>query len=125
VLLIVAALDYSRLLDLHALAVRLGLDVLVEVHDEAELDLALATPAPLIGINNRDLRTFETSLDTTIRLSKRVPFDRIVVSESGIRSRRMWRASAPPACTRSWWAKRHARQDPATALWHLFFSATE
>jgi indole-3-glycerol phosphate synthase len=86
VLLIVAALNYSKLLDLHALAHKLGLDVLVEVHDEVELDTALSTPAVLIGINNRNLRTFETNLDTTTRLAKRVTFDRVVVSESGIES---------------------------------------
>ena len=126
VLLIVAALNYSRLMDLQGLAARLGLDVLVEVHDEAELELALATPAPMIGINNRDLRSFETSLDTTIRLSKRVPFDRIVVSESGIET--------PADVARIRAAGVHAflvgetlmrAADPATALWHLFFSAKD
>jgi len=84
VLLIVAALNYSRLIDLQGLAARLGLDVLVEVHDEAELELALATPAPMIGINNRDLRTFETRLEVTLDLLPHLPAGAEVVTESGI-----------------------------------------
>ena len=87
VLLIVAALDDDRLRELAELAGELGLDTLVEVHDEAELDRALRIPAPLIGINNRDLRTFETTLATTRRLAPRVPEDRRTVTESGIASR--------------------------------------
>ena len=87
VLLIVAALDDDRLRELAELAGEVGLDTLVEVHDEAELDRALRIPAPLIGINNRDLRTFETTLATTRRLAPRVPEDRRTVTESGIASR--------------------------------------
>ncbi|MEW6330251.1 MAG: indole-3-glycerol phosphate synthase TrpC [Pseudomonadota bacterium] len=84
VLLIVAALDDARLRELAALAAELGMDVLVEVHDAQELGRALALPAPLIGINNRDLRTFRTSLTTTLDLLEKIPRDRIVVTESGI-----------------------------------------
>ena len=84
ILLIVAALGDSQLRELSALAQKLGMDVLVEVHDAQELDRALALDTPLIGINNRDLHTFETRLDTTINLLTRIPKDRIVVTESGI-----------------------------------------
>ncbi len=84
VLLIVAALDDAQLVEFSALARELGMDVLVEAHDAAELERALKTSAPLIGINNRDLRTFATSLDTTLGLRSRVPEDRLLVTESGI-----------------------------------------
>ena len=84
ILLIVAALEDAVLKQLAQLAAELSLDVLVEVHDASELDRALATDATLIGINNRNLRTFETRLDTTLNLLSRVPKDRIVVTESGI-----------------------------------------
>jgi indole-3-glycerol phosphate synthase len=84
ILLIVAALDRAVLLDLEAQAQGLGLAVLVEVHDAKELDLALELQTPLVGINNRNLRTFETRLDTTLGLLERVPADRLVVTESGI-----------------------------------------
>ncbi len=86
ILLIVAALGDAALLELALLAAELDLDVLVEVHDEEELERALAIPAPLIGVNNRDLRTFETSIETTIRLAAQVPYDRVLVTESGIRT---------------------------------------
>ncbi len=84
ILLIVAALAPPRMRELEALAVSLGMAVLAEVHDRAELDLALELATPLIGINNRDLRSFETSLDTTLGLLPHVPSPRIVVTESGI-----------------------------------------
>jgi indole-3-glycerol phosphate synthase len=84
ILLIVAALDDARLRELARLAGDLGMDVLVEVHDAAELDRALATGATLVGINNRNLRTFETRLETTLDLRARVPADRLLVTESGI-----------------------------------------
>lgn len=86
ILLIAAALPTAALRELEHLALSLGLAVLVEVHDAVELQAALelATPTPLIGVNNRDLRTFETRLDTTLELAARVTGDRIVVTESGI-----------------------------------------
>jgi len=87
VLLIVAALQDAPLVMLAELAMTLGMDVLVEVHDLDELERALPVPAPLLGINNRSLRTFEVSLDTTLELRAAVPADRVLVTESGIHSR--------------------------------------
>jgi indole-3-glycerol phosphate synthase len=84
VLLIVAALADPQLYELTVLAQDLGMDVLMEVHDHDELLRALNTPAKLIGINNRNLKTFVTSLDTSVDIAKEVPNDRIVISESGI-----------------------------------------
>ena len=84
ILLIVAALEDARMRELAARAAELGMDVLVEVHDERELGRALALDTPLIGINNRDLRTFSTSLQTTTALLGKIPRDRVVVTESGI-----------------------------------------
>ncbi len=87
ILLIVAALDDADLLEMALIAAELDLDVLIEVHDEAELERALEIPAPLIGVNNRNLRTFEVSLETTLRLRDQVPPDRLLVAESGIHAR--------------------------------------
>jgi indole-3-glycerol phosphate synthase len=84
ILLIVAALDLPRMLDLEAAAQALGMGVLVEVHERSELELALRLATPLIGINNRDLRSFETRLETTLSLAPLIPAPRIPVTESGI-----------------------------------------
>jgi indole-3-glycerol phosphate synthase len=86
-LLIAAALNSRRLRELHTLARSVGLDVLVEVHDAAELEMALALDPTLVGINNRNLKTFETRLETTYDLLDRIPAGVLVVTESGIRSR--------------------------------------
>ena len=84
ILLIVAALEESQLKDLYQFARSIGLDVLVEVHDEAELDVAMKMDLSFVGINNRDLRTFDTSLQTTINLLSKIPSGCMVVTESGI-----------------------------------------
>jgi indole-3-glycerol phosphate synthase len=84
VLLIVAALDEIQLKQLHKLTVSLGMDVLIEVHNEDELEIAIQLDNTLIGINNRDLHTFEVSLDNTYRLLDKIPTKAIVVTESGI-----------------------------------------
>jgi len=87
ILLIAAILEQNQLQDLQALAIELGMDVLVEVHNEEELQKALAAGSTLIGINNRNLRDFSVDLDTTFRLKREIPDHIPVVSESGIRNR--------------------------------------
>ena len=84
ILLIAACLDDATMADLEAQALALGMAVLVEVHDGAELDRALRLKTPLVGINNRNLRTFEVTLDTTLGLLAEVPADRLLITESGI-----------------------------------------
>lgn len=84
ILIIMAALDDGLAAEIEAETVSHGMDVLIEVHDEAELERALKLHSPLLGINNRNLKTFETGIEQTERLSKLVPDDRIMVSESGI-----------------------------------------
>lgn len=123
VLLIVAALPAPELLALESLARELRMSVLVEIHDAGELDAALKLTTPLVGINNRSLRTFETRLETTLGLLSRVPADRVVVSESGISTR------ADVACMRSHGVNAYLigeafmrAPDPGIALRGLFAS---
>ncbi len=96
ILLIAAALAPEAMRELEQVAQELGMAVLVEIHDAAELDAALGLGTPLLGINNRNLRTFETRLETTLELLQRVPSERIVIAESGILSPsdalRLWQA---------------------------------
>ncbi len=87
ILLIVAALGQTELVALHDLAREVGLDVLVEVHSRDELERALALSSPLLGINNRDLHNFETTLETTFDLLDQVPADKLVITESGLHTR--------------------------------------
>jgi indole-3-glycerol phosphate synthase len=86
VLLIAAALSDEELKDFSEIAAKAKLEVLLEVHDQEELDRALALQAPIIGINNRDLKTFHTTLETTLGLAKQIPANTILISESGIRT---------------------------------------
>ena len=87
ILLIVACLDDSLMIDLESQALALGMNVLVEVHDAPELDRALRLKTPLVGVNNRNLRTFDVTLQTTIDLMRYVPAERLLVTESGILAR--------------------------------------
>jgi indole-3-glycerol phosphate synthase len=86
ILLIAAALGDPMMSDMEQIALALGMDVLVEVHNEEELERALRLQSPLLGINNRNLRTFETRLETTLSMLSSIPADKVVVSESGINS---------------------------------------
>lgn len=123
ILLIVAALDDEQLSSLHARAVELGLDVLVEAHDSTELERALALNINLVGVNNRDLHTFNTSLDTTFELSTRIPEGVTLVTESGVMTttdvQRLRQADINAFLV----GERFMRQpEPGQALKELFFS---
>jgi indole-3-glycerol phosphate synthase len=124
ILLIVAALDDERLVRLSEQALDLGMDVLVEVHDLDELERALQVPAPLLGINNRNLRTFAVSLETTLSLRDAVPRDRRLVTESGIATpddvRRMRDAGVDAFLVGETFMR---EPDPGAALQRLFSAA--
>jgi len=124
ILLIVAALNDGPMAELAALAADLGMDVLVEVHDIDELERALQIPARLLGINNRNLRTFEVSLDATLALRDAVPRDRILVSESGIATAgdvgRLRQAGVGAFLVGETFMR---EDDPGCALQRLFFPA--
>jgi indole-3-glycerol phosphate synthase len=126
VLLIAACLSKKEMSHLETLALDLGMAVLVEVHDGSELDAALDLKTPLIGINNRNLRTFDTRLETTLDLLPRIPADRVVITESGIVSAgdvaRM-RARGVNAFLVGEAFMR--RPDPGAALRELFFAAVQ
>ncbi|TWT18725.1 indole-3-glycerol phosphate synthase TrpC [Luteimonas marina] len=124
VLLIVAALSDDQLAELSGTALQLGLDVLVEVHDIDELERAIQVPAPLLGVNNRSLRSFEVSLDTTLSLRDAVPRDRRLVTESGIHAAgdvAKMRAAGVDAFLVGEAFMREP--DPGAALQRLFFPA--
>ena len=126
ILLIVAALERSQLLDLHALARELGLDVLVEVHDEAELEDALACDAELIGVNNRNLHGFTTDLATSERLRALIPKEKTMVTESGIRCpadvERLQRVGVDAFLVGEAFMR---EDDPGVALRELFFGGSK
>ena len=121
ILLIAACLDDAQLKSLEALALSLDMAVLVEVHDEAELERALLLKTPLLGINNRNLKTFEVSLDTTLNLLANVPADRLLITESGITSpadvRRMREAKVNAFLVGEAFMR---AEDPGLALAELF-----
>ena len=121
ILLIVAALEDGPLIEMAGIAMELGMDVLVEVHDIDELERALQTDCELIGINNRDLRSFEVSLDTTLALRDAVPRDRMLVTESGIATRddvaRLRTAGVDTFLIGETFMR---ERDPGTALQRLF-----
>jgi indole-3-glycerol phosphate synthase len=121
ILLIAACLDDGRMKELEAIAHSLDMAVLVEVHDENELERALLLRTPLVGINNRNLQTFEVSIDTTLALRGRVPPDRLLVTESGIHSRddvlRLGAAGVPAFLVGEAFMR---ASDPGLALAELF-----
>jgi indole-3-glycerol phosphate synthase len=122
-LLIVMALEPDQLNELYAVGREAGLDVLVEVHDQAELDLALTLDDALIGINNRDLKTFDTRLEVSLALRAQIPAERLLVSESGIHAKEdvaRLRAAAIHAFLVGEAFMR--AEDPGTEMRKLFFS---
>lgn len=123
ILLIAAALDDTQLASLYGLATELGMDVLIEVHDREELERVLPLNAPLVGINNRNLRTFETSLATSIDLLPLVPDSTLLVTESGIHNRNDVKLMHDNAIHAFLVGEAFMRaEDPGTELNTLFYS---
>jgi indole-3-glycerol phosphate synthase len=123
ILLIVSALEDAQMKELDDCARELGMDVLVEVHDEAEFNRALTLPAPLLGINNRDLHTFELTLDTTFNLLDKVPQGTLLVTESGIMGAGDVRAMRARGVHSFLVGEAFMRaEDPGTHLKNMFFS---
>lgn len=123
ILLIVAALSLNQLLEFESLAHELGMDVLVEVHDKAELDIALNMKSTMLGINNRDLRTFETSLQNTIDLLEYIPEDKLIITESGILNAEDVKIMRSHNVNAFLVGEAFMRQpDPGVALEQLFFN---
>jgi indole-3-glycerol phosphate synthase len=123
VLLIVACLDDARMQELEAIARALDMAVLVEVHDRAELERALKLKTPLVGVNNRNLRTFEVSLDTTLGMLKDIPSERLVVTESGILANKDVETMRAAGVNAFLVGEAFMRaDDPGEALARLFFS---
>ncbi|ALG69192.1 indole-3-glycerol phosphate synthase TrpC [Beggiatoa leptomitoformis] len=123
ILLIVAALGDAQLQDLTGLAYHLGMDVLIEVHDREELERALPLNTTLIGINNRDLRTFNTYLETTLDLLAHIPKERIVVTESGIHTPQDVKLFRDAGVDTFLVGEAFMRAvDPGEALQHLFYA---
>lgn len=124
ILLIMDAVPDAELDAMARLAKELGMDVLVECHDAAQLERALKLPTPLVGVNNRDLRTFETRLETTLELLARIPSDRLLVAESGIGARAdVERLAAAGVSAYLVGSAFMAADDPGEKLAGLFFSA--
>jgi indole-3-glycerol phosphate synthase len=122
ILLIVAALEPARLRELFELSGEAGLDVLVEVHDEQEMDIALGLDDALIGVNNRDLHVFETDLATSERLKGMLPDERLMVTESGIRTREDVQRMRKAGINAFLVGEAFMREgDPGQALKRLFF----
>lgn len=123
ILLIVAALSLNQLLEFEALAHELGMDVLVEVHDQAELETALNMKSVMLGINNRDLRSFETSIQNTIDLLPLIPEDKLVITESGILTIEDVKTMRDHKVNAFLVGEAFMRQpDPGVALEQLFFN---
>ena len=123
ILLIVACLEDGQMQELAHCGRDLGMDVLVEVHDERELERALRLETPLVGVNNRNLHTFETSLETTYRLLPEIPSDRIVITESGIHTKKDVKNMRDRGVQSFLVGEAFMRQvDPGKALKSLFFS---